>query len=426
MADRRVPFRHAALLRAALALGPLSGGAVAGVIVVDVSGAGDFTSLQAAIDAASEGDTILVRPPGTSGVGVIDGKSLTIVGDVAVGTTDKVDVEHLVIRELLAGQQVVARNLRLFPGGFGFPGGFTLTDNAGSIWIENCHGLGSQGNSVGDTVCSCYSNNPGGPGLDAANCASVTVVRSAILGGSGSDAYAFMVGPLGVATDAGPGVRAGDSSVALYESSVHGGNGGNGNLFGELGDGGDGIDAIASALFLSGCTLHAGWAGFGPPQATPGDAVHADAGSTVEVLDSSVVLSPGGQAFVTAPGTVSNHPGVARQFALPSPLREGEAGTLHVQGVQGDFVGFFWSFDSGSLPMPARNGWFVLSPSFIAGPFLLGAIADASGLWNLPIAGPSLPPASSAMTFMLQAYFAYTGGVTLSSGTAFTLVDAAF
>jgi hypothetical protein len=30
------------------------------------------------------------------------------------------------------------------------------------------------------------------------------------------------------------------------------------------------------------------------------------------------------------------------------------------------------------------------------------------------------------MTFLLQAYFAYPGGVTLGSGTAFTLVDSSF
>jgi hypothetical protein len=73
--------------------------------------------------------------------------------------------------------------------------------------------------------------------------------------------------------------------------------------------------------------------------------------------------------------------------------------------------------------MPARHGWFVLSPSFLAGPFLLGAITDPGGAWTLNVTGPNLPPASLAMTFLLQAYFAYPGGVTLGSGTAFTLLD---
>jgi hypothetical protein len=89
-------------------------------------------------------------------------------------------------------------------------------------------------------------------------------------------------------------------------------------------------------------------------------------------------------------------------------------------------VGFFWSFGSGSLPMPARNGWFVLNPAQLGGPFFIGAITDPGGAWDIPITAPLLLPAFEAQTFFLQAWFQYPGGVTLGSGTSLTVVDQAF
>lgn len=54
------------------------------VLTVDAYGTADFTEIQAAVDAATDGDTILVhRPPlDTQRFGgfVIDGKGLTVVG----------------------------------------------------------------------------------------------------------------------------------------------------------------------------------------------------------------------------------------------------------------------------------------------------------------------------------------------------------
>src|SRR5690606_4441809 len=65
----------------------------AATIIVDASGNGDFTSLQDAIDAALDGDTILVRPgtypehalEGSHGFGLIIDKSVTIIGVDAQG-----------------------------------------------------------------------------------------------------------------------------------------------------------------------------------------------------------------------------------------------------------------------------------------------------------------------------------------------------
>jgi hypothetical protein len=401
------------------ALLALAGTARAGVIVVDPAGGGDFIEIQPAVDAASNGDVILVKPApfGLFDWVVVDGKALTIAADPEGGN---VDILSLKVRHVPAGQCVVLRGLSLTPF-FGLDTGLVLADSAGGIWVEGCQLAGWHGDGGSIFNCSGVSDYPGQPALDVSQCAAVTVMRSTLSGGPGT----FSNDPpktisFNVSTDGGPGLRAVSSSVALYECTLTGGPGGGGLVFcGATGDGSEAIELTAAQLLLSGCTATGGAAGNGGP----GDGLRADAGSTVEMLDTTITAAPGGTDLVTAPGTVTVYPQAARSFALSSPLREGQAGTLAIQGVQGDFVGFFWSFSNGVLPMPGRNGWFVLGTSFLAGPFLVGAIADPGGAWNLPVTGPNLPPAAEGRTFLLQAYFAYPGGVTLGSGTAFTLVD---
>jgi hypothetical protein len=214
-----------------------------------------------------------------------------------------------------------------------------------------------------------------------------------------------------------------DADVAFYECTVQGGAGGGGSVVcGYLGDGGVGLDVLDARVLLSGGTILGG----GTTNGAAGSGVRGDVLSEILVLDSTVQGGAGGLDFETAPGTLSTLGGTTRSFALDSPLRELQAGTLSMQGVQGDFVGFFWSFGSGSLPMPARNGWFVLNPAQLGGPFFIGAITDPGGAWDIPITAPLLLPAFEAQTFFLQAWFQSPGGVTLGSGTSLTVVDQAF
>ena len=413
------------------ALVSLAAAASAGVIVVDFAGGGDFTTVQAAVNAAAEGDTILIEPTACSFCTlsgfVVNGKSLTIVADTTAPPY-AVPYQPILVWNLQPGQHVVLRGLRVAGTTPAEGAAIWLLDNAGSVWIEDCDLTGSLGQGDAPFLCAVTADVPGGAGVEADGCAAVTIMSSTLHGGAGGNAY---LDPNGLhfnfqATDGGPGLLAKDSQVAVYASALIGGVGGSGHLCAEQADGGFGAVAESSMVLVAGCTVTGGVQGAGPPAGAPGGGLRSDGASSYELLDTGVAAAPGGVTFDTAPGTLTTYSGVARVFQATSPLREGQAGTLSIQGVQGDFVGFFWAFNSGFLPKPVYQGWFLLNVGFVSGPYLIGAIGSPTGEWSIPFVAPNLPPAAQAQTFLLQAYFAYPGGATLGSGTAFTLLDASF
>lgn len=85
------------------------------VWTVDDDGPADFSSLQAAIDAADDGDLLLIRAGAYSAI-TIDGKSLTLHGDTAGGIV-QVSAPALSagaairIQSTVTGQRVVLRGI---------------------------------------------------------------------------------------------------------------------------------------------------------------------------------------------------------------------------------------------------------------------------------------------------------------------------
>jgi hypothetical protein len=92
----------------------------AGVIRVDPSGAGDFTAIQPAIDAAANGDVILVAAGDywTPAVGqlaanlIVDAKALTLIADPPGAS---VKVPGMRILNLAANQTVFVRGFDALP-----------------------------------------------------------------------------------------------------------------------------------------------------------------------------------------------------------------------------------------------------------------------------------------------------------------------
>ena len=187
---------------AALFLGHSANGAV---LVVDPLDPTKFDKIQLAINAASDGDTILIKQAGVYSGLTVDGRSLTILADdgldVQVGFFPIVSIR---IRNLAADQHVVLR---------GIDGAVELVDNAGPVRFEDCRIKGVIGS------CSEVHVTPGSPGLAVTNSTSVSLVRCEVIGGDG---VTVDIGWFVCHAPGGPGLQAFDSVVVLYDTTVEG------------------------------------------------------------------------------------------------------------------------------------------------------------------------------------------------------------
>ncbi|HZM00247.1 MAG TPA: hypothetical protein VFD43_08350 [Planctomycetota bacterium] len=383
--------------------------AIAGVIIVDPNGFGDFTTIQAAIDAAADGDIVVVRPvSGCCDTASIVGKSLTLVADVGPGEhTARLDLEIIGVP---AGGQVVVRGFHAPTTSSIDTGALLVQDCEGSVWIEDCEFKGDSGMFSVREIGAEIRNSP-----------SVSFTRCTIAGTVGVNGNPSF--PPFPGTPGAGGALIVDSAVAFHDCSLTAGGGGGSTFFGGE-DGGHGVELANSAALLSGCTVVGGYAGFGGGGATGGDGLLLDATSTADVLDTTITGGGTGGIDIDAPpDAVHMLSGSERSMMIPGPKREGQGGLMVVSGALGDVVGFFWSLRGAALPVLGKNGWFLLDPSLLAGPFGLGVITSPDGVWNILFSTPSLPAALEGLTFLVQPYFSYPGGVTLGGGTAFVVLD---
>jgi len=349
-----------ALARAARALLAVIGSAglaqAQGVRIVEPSGGSNFPDIQAAVDAASDGNVLLVGA-GTYPGFTIDGKSLILVA-LPQGAAN---VQGTVFVQGLAPHQEVAL--------VGFNVSATPSTAASALLASN---------NLGDLLlqaCTLTASGPGAtPGVDLIASSSVALVRCTAKGADSSLGGSF---PLNLGGD---GVRSTASRLAVYDSTMLGGKGGPTCEMLITGGGWGYLGAQASLLFVSGSTARGGdggdsctcdtWPGFG------GSGFVVSEFSQLHLLDSVATSGQGGvdacgmgrgawPPFLNWKGNLVFYPGLARKLGPTEALISDQSQwSLSITGASGDRVYLPGGRALGfSLSPNARGVWLVALPT---------------------------------------------------------------
>jgi hypothetical protein len=405
------------------ALGALTAGARAGVIVVDASGQGDVTSIAEAVQGAHDGDVILVRPGIYDGFLVQD-LSVTIVADPPGGATVK---GTTTLRQVAAGRTVVVRGLQFLPIGFAFSDSLPMRIEGcdGSVRVEDCTLVGADGwnGFFGD----CGEPN-GEMAVLVGQSDDVALIRCTLEGGHGYNAFA----PEDCSGSGGAGVQAFGSHPTLFDCIVRGGGGGYASsaTFDPAQIGGAGLGLQSSGAWLSGCTVIGGDGGGSEDDAADGAAgVQAIVPPGIVSLLGTVLQ--GGEGGVG--GTSDGDDGAAlfgpatffhetpRHFVAPAAVREGESGTLVADGLAGEAVLLLGGTTGGQFQLAGQLGPF-LQPLHFAFILPLGGV-PAGGELVMTFTAPPLPVGVDGVVVHLQAWF---GGGVLGPSSVLVLLDESF
>lgn len=431
---------------AALAIFLTPAFALADVRVVASNGTGQFTTIQAALNAASDGDVILVKPTGSyTGFSAPD-LSLSIVADVGG--------DGIVLR---TGIQVPAlattRTLVI--------SGFRVTDPAqpaldassisGNLRVEHCRFVGADGEMD-------LANNVSTPGLSAARITS-SLGGSAFIGctfqggAGGAIAGAPIVACIDGA-DGGDGLVLQGARAALYECNVTGGAGGDSwSAFG--GDGGDGLalrtGAFKSVSLVSHSTLTGARGGSaGDPQCPAIQSGDGGDGASLQLSTSALylandfaggapgaVLGGGSGALGGVGANLANNGGRWTMFnatpvgmTLPTVVRAGSQMTMQVSGTPGDQLYLFEAPRTTFLGFASWRGFWLakpLGPQMSVNPPLPIAVVPQRGIATVTLPAPELGANEQGRTHHYQIYRVGAGGsLTLGSYAAVTVVQPGF
>jgi len=406
-----IPRAAFAVLFLLAALAPAS--AATSVLVVD-PGAGPFTQIQDAVNAAADGDVILVKNGSYTAV-TVDNKGVSIVADTGSPTLRPV-IARVTIKNLSASRRVLLRGFRIaiVPTPFGTNIGVLLDSNFEDVLLENCVLLGGLPsvqvtNSTRATLVRCAVG--GSPAVKATGSV-VHLFEGACAGDDGADATST---PFGV-IQAGPGAAGfeceGSSLVNFHGTPLTGGDGGDGLFSGGNchpgADGGPGLLLASGVVFLRDVPI-AGGAGGAPGSGcgnggNPGPAIDQQGGSVLTSAESKRVLSIG------------------------SPVREGNATTLSMSGVPGDSVFLLLSIDADAQFIGNFRGTLVAaSPFLLVGP--IGTLPPSGDLSiNVGIPPNLLAPGVEGLEAVLQMIVPVSpgSGAAIGSPSVLTVVDPAF
>jgi hypothetical protein len=380
-----------------LAVTALAPAATGGVIVVALDGSGNTNELGIALDIASAGDVILVKPGTYVDFLSLDPEAfheidrpITIVGDGAAPI-----IGMLRVVDIAAGQEVVLRNLNIYGpllGDLPFEK-LGVRDCAGTVLVEDCTIVGVPGRTPLE---------PGLAAVDVRNSQGVTFTRCKLSGGAGLSTTPFnpfYVDPSG----GGPAVLVDGSRVAFHHCAITGGAGGSDQL-GVI-HSAPGNDALrigeAAVVFAAGGSITGGAASNGgapelPAEAAGGNgAIQSGLFSKLRLIGlapqggaggtlSDASSGPAGQDLIVAvPDSVESFPQAARGTSMPATLRVGEGTTLGISGAPGELGKIMFGLEPAYAPLGGKKGVFNLGGA-VVGPLLLGVI-PASGTLEVPV-----------------------------------------
>jgi predicted outer membrane repeat protein len=332
--------------------------AIGDVLYVDATGNGQFTDIQSAINAALDGDVLLVRS-GSYAAFTVDARSLSILADAGA---HPVITGKVVITNTVPGAAVLVAGLKIN----GAPGSYSptacalgLSANLGHVRIQDCIVRGADG------LMHFPAGDAGQIGASVTGSARVAFKSCTLRGGDGygNPVYGPDGGPGGV------GLLTQGSAVALYDCAITGGAGGDADYalnYLQSGEGGHGCVVSDYGILASGCSFNGGpGGGTSMNPGRGGDGLVVQLGAQAQLVDNTYVAGQGGYGY-SGPGQngspqsgggVFNLIAGARRTATAQALAaESSSFPIALGGEPGDQIWLMRSNVPGFIYVPSYAG----------------------------------------------------------------------
>jgi hypothetical protein len=369
-----------------------------GARIVNAPGLPPFTNLQEAVDAAADGDTIVIAA-GTYAGFTIQDKSLQVVGlqSQIVLIEGSVQVVGLAAERsvLISNVRIKANTAPVLSGA-----GLVVSNSQGHVRIDACHITGGAGAAIQPQA------GGGGHAVVLQGSPQVAFNHSNLQGGKGGDGSSCSGCSGG---DGGHGVRINLSHPAFYESVLEGGVGGDGDSRG--GRGGDGAWLGNTWMFAAGESFVGGAGGNGlAPGASSGGnggaGVLVNGGATAQLFDSPCMGGAGGAGAanglagpgVGGGGNAVQHPGKACDLRSWKTMFDGSTMMIAAKGTPGDAVWIRMSWRPQFRYQDSLPGVHLVSNSHV--PLVAGGIIPPDGELILALHAPQLVGEQERVLYM--------------------------